>query len=155
MAVASFTFRIIWRAPSSIRKFWRCIPLILLAEVYARMGVYEQSVAQIKQSMQRPALVEGSADVLLAYASAMSGRRKQALNLTQRIRKHSDPQHLDYALAVIYAALGEKDQAFARLEGALHSHDFSLVLLQADYRLENLRSGPRYKAFLRRMNLLP
>ncbi len=123
----------------------------LLAEAYARMGMYERAVAEVKKAERGPHLSAGWESVTLAYAAAMSGRRREALNLVEQVKKETDPQHIDYNLAFLYASLGEKDPAFERLEGALRSHDFSLVLVQADYRLDNLRSDPRYKDFLRRM----
>ncbi len=125
----------------------------LLAEAYARMGMYEKAVAEVKRAERGQHLGAGWASITLAYAAAMSGRRQEALNLVERVKKETDPQHVDYNLAFIYASLGEKDLAFERLEGALRSHDFSLVLVQADYRLDSLRSDARYKDLLHRMNL--
>jgi len=49
--------------------------------------------------------------------------------------------------------LGEKDQAFAWLQKAFEVHDGSMVVIQAEPMLDDLRSDPRYAELLRRMRL--
>ena len=60
-----------------------------------------------------------------------------------------------YPVAVIHAALGEKDEALARLEKAYEDRDSWMDYLAIDPRLDSLRSEPRFAALLRRMNLAP
>jgi TolB-like protein/DNA-binding winged helix-turn-helix (wHTH) protein/Tfp pilus assembly protein PilF len=124
----------------------------LLAEAYARMGMYEKAVAEIDRAEQGAHLGPGWRSVTLAYAAGMSGRSQEALNLIEQIKKETGPQHVDYYLAIVYGALGDKDQAFARLEGALRVRGSDLPSVQADYRLDGLKSDPRYKDLLRRMS---
>ncbi len=58
-----------------------------------------------------------------------------------------------YHIAVIYAGLGQKDQALAWLEKAYAERDGSLVLLRVDPGLDSLRSDPRYADLVRRVGL--
>ena len=59
-----------------------------------------------------------------------------------------------YNLAVIYAALGEKDRAFALLERAYAERSYYLaVYLTTDARLDSLRSDPRFVELRRRVGL--
>lgn len=58
-----------------------------------------------------------------------------------------------YRVANIYAALGEKDQAFAELEKAYENHDWELFRLKVDPLMDPLRDDPRFKAMLKRLNL--
>ena len=58
-----------------------------------------------------------------------------------------------YPVAVIQAALGRPDEAFASLEKAYNERDSWLDYLSVDPRLSPLRSDPRYSALLRRLNL--
>ena len=51
-----------------------------------------------------------------------------------------------------YAALGEKDEAFRRLEKAIEECNSYLVPIKVDLPLENLHSDLRWKALLRRMH---
>ena len=60
-----------------------------------------------------------------------------------------------FDIAVIYAGLGDKEQAFARLEKAYKDHSWGLVRLKIDPRLDSLRGDLRYRDLLRRMGLAP
>jgi TolB-like protein/Flp pilus assembly protein TadD len=57
------------------------------------------------------------------------------------------------AIASVYAFRGERDQALAWLEKAYGARDVDLYFSKHDPRFRNLESDPRYKAFLRKMNL--
>ena len=124
----------------------------LLALAYARMGLYQKSLEQIDRAMSGPTLNPGWASSTRAYAAAIAGRRQEALVLLPQVKKDTDPQFVDYILATIYAALGDKDQAFASLERARLSHDVTLLLVEADYRLDNIKADPRFIDFLHRLN---
>jgi hypothetical protein len=58
-----------------------------------------------------------------------------------------------YRIATVYAALGDKDLAFAQLERAYAQRSFFLDFLKVDPELDSLRSDPRFQDLLRRMNL--
>jgi hypothetical protein len=60
-----------------------------------------------------------------------------------------------YEVALYRAALGEKDEAFAELDKSYEDREWGTVLLKVDPRLDSLRSDPRFKVLLRRMNLTP
>jgi hypothetical protein len=53
----------------------------------------------------------------------------------------------------VYAALGDKDQAFAQLQQAYSQRTFFLDFLKVDPELDSLRSDPRFQDLLGRMNL--
>jgi hypothetical protein len=57
------------------------------------------------------------------------------------------------SVAAIYAALGDKDEAFAWLEKAEETRDGILVRLKVDSRYDSLRSDPRFADFVRRLGL--
>ena len=56
-------------------------------------------------------------------------------------------------VARTYAYRGDRDRALEWLERAYKQKDVSLVLLVGEPLLKNLADDPRYKAFLRKMNL--
>ena len=58
-----------------------------------------------------------------------------------------------FQIAEVYAWWGDKDKAFQWLDRAYAQHDGGLAIVKVDPLLRSLRSDPRYKAFLRRMNL--
>jgi serine/threonine-protein kinase len=53
----------------------------------------------------------------------------------------------------VYAFRGEKDRAFEWLDRAFDLRDEDLYVIKGDPLLKNLEGDPRYKAFLRKMNL--
>jgi hypothetical protein len=57
-----------------------------------------------------------------------------------------------YGLALVYAGLGEKDQAFEWLGKAFGEGDMGMLFLKIDPPLDPLRSDPRFQDLLRRMN---
>jgi serine/threonine protein kinase/tetratricopeptide (TPR) repeat protein len=56
-----------------------------------------------------------------------------------------------YSMAVAYAWIGDKDQAFAWLEKAVEQHNGSILILKQDPLLRNLRSDPRYTLLLSKL----
>ena len=145
------------RAIAQYRKVLEMYPMFpqahsLLAETYAYRGMYAEAVAETTMGDPQWGGVE---PVTWAYGLAMSGRKTEALRLIPEIKKKSDAQHIDYNLAVVYTALGDNDRAFEGLEGAFRGHDYLLTLVQADFRLANIRSDPRFQDLLRRMKMPP
>jgi len=57
--------------------------------------------------------------------------------------------------ALVYASLGDKDQAFAWLERADKERDGILTRIKVDSRFDNLRSDPRFTELLKRLGLTP
>ena len=63
------------------------------------------------------------------------------------------PQTYAYDIAEIHAYRGEIGQAFTWLDRALLRRDSGLLSVKSDPLLKNIRSDPRYHAFLRKMKL--
>jgi TolB-like protein/DNA-binding winged helix-turn-helix (wHTH) protein len=61
---------------------------------------------------------------------------------------------LDLDTASIYARLGDKDEAFLRLNRACDQRNMWLMNLKVDPRFDNLRSDPRFQSLLHRVGLL-
>ena len=60
-----------------------------------------------------------------------------------------------YLIATVYAALGDKNEALTRLEQAYSERSWYLGFLKSDPELDTLRSEPRFKDLVRRMNFPP
>jgi hypothetical protein len=58
-----------------------------------------------------------------------------------------------YEMALIYAGLGDKDQAFTWLEKSFDAHDKGLTYLKVDPCVDPLRSDPRFDALVHRVGL--
>ncbi len=59
----------------------------------------------------------------------------------------------NYLVAELYAYRGENDNAFMWLETAFKNKDGWLIFLKGDPLMKNLKTDPRYKTFLNKMNL--
>jgi hypothetical protein len=82
------------------------------------------------------------------------GRGTEAHQALQDLLKRSRTSHvIPYGIATVYAALGDKDQAFAQLEQAYSQRSFFLDFLKVDPELDSLRSDPRFQKLLVRMKL--
>jgi hypothetical protein len=55
--------------------------------------------------------------------------------------------------AVVYIALGNKEQALALLDEAYEQHEWGMLLLKAEPRYDPLRSDPRFQDLMRRVGL--
>jgi tetratricopeptide (TPR) repeat protein len=119
--------------PSFVMAHWR------LGEVYEQMGRYQEADAEFRYGHNR-------ADVI--YLSILSGRHRGAIkNLGDLSARHP------YYVALIYAALGDKDRAFRYLYEAHRMHEAPMVLLKAEPKLDSLRSDARYRDLLIKMKL--
>jgi serine/threonine protein kinase/Flp pilus assembly protein TadD len=88
----------------------------------------------------------------VAMAEHTLGRAKESQQaLEQLIAQHAT--EAAFQIAEIYAWRGEKDKAFAWLERAYRQRDGGLSDIKTDPPLAGLRNDPRYKTFLRKMNL--
>ena len=58
-----------------------------------------------------------------------------------------------FQIAQVRAYRGEVDEAFTWLDRAYAQKDVGLYLVRGNLLLRNLVADPRYKAFLRKMNL--
>jgi hypothetical protein len=58
-----------------------------------------------------------------------------------------------FLFAKIYAGLRDNNRAFQYLEKAYQQHAMSLAVIFTDETVENLRSDPRFRELLKRINL--
>jgi len=58
-----------------------------------------------------------------------------------------------YAIAQLYAELGDKDDAFHWLDAAYREHDRYLLDLKTDFLLDPLRADPRFAELVRKVGL--
>jgi tetratricopeptide (TPR) repeat protein len=116
-------------------------------------GMYAEVIALNEQSL----LADPTNQVFLRFAGlayAKAGRRKEAEEIIDRYRRLARTEYvMSYHLALIYAALGEKDKAFAELEKAFEEHDYLLPRTKVEPFLDPLCDDPRFKAMLKRLNL--
>jgi TolB-like protein/Tfp pilus assembly protein PilF len=122
-----------------------------LGWAYLRNGTYEQAISEFQKAIA----LSDSPDFLidLGYAYAVAGNRDQAQKiLAQLKRKRERGFASSSALAIVYGALDEKDEAFAWLQKSYEERDPQLTYLKVGPRFDPLRKDPRFRELLRRMN---
>jgi DNA-binding winged helix-turn-helix (wHTH) protein/TolB-like protein len=125
----------------------------ILGYAYEALGKYEDALKEYKHSQgDLGNLAEFTACV--GRMDAFSGRREQALYAIDELIHLSESGYVQASLiATIYAALGDKDEAFQWLERAYVEHDDDLCMLKFDTRLDSLRGDPRFDSLLQRVGL--
>jgi serine/threonine protein kinase/tetratricopeptide (TPR) repeat protein len=121
-----------------------------MCHAYDVNGMYAESLAISEKATQsNRSLLAG-----LGYAYAKSGRRQEAEAVLKQWKEIEKTKYVaNYWLAIVYAALGEKDAAFAELEKAYREHDWFLQRLKTDPFMDPLRGDPRFKDLVRRLGL--
>jgi tetratricopeptide (TPR) repeat protein len=123
-------------------KNWVC-------HTYNLKGMYAESLAIAERSLDSdmPFLADAG------YAFAKTGQRDKALAVIQRWKEAEKTKYvMNYWVAVTYAALGDKDGAFAELEKSYQNRDWFLQRLKVDPFMDTLRDDPRFDAIVKRLN---
>ena len=128
---------------------------INLAFTYRFMGKYDLWLEEWKKGAtlaQDPEEIAIADQVAKVYAqSGFRAALVKEIELRKQLatRRYVDPGGIGY----LYAALGDKDQAFAWLEKAYADKSVALWSIKNDHAMDALRSDPRYIDLLKRMGL--
>jgi len=127
----------------------------LLGSGYLQKSMHEPAIAALRKG------VELSQDAplflaLLGAACARAGYRDDTQKILERLNELSKQRYVTpYFVGGIYAALGQRDEAFRCLETAYAERAPWMAWLKTDPGLNALRSDPRFQDLLRRMNFPP
>jgi serine/threonine-protein kinase len=122
-----------------------------IADAYEQLGKFDEALASAQK------LVDGSGDLRvdrrsLARIYARMGKRREAIEIVQTIERDGALGGAEFALAVIYSALGDRDHAIAALERGVQRRSVLAVVFR-DPQLDPLRSDPRFQQLMRRAGL--
>jgi tetratricopeptide (TPR) repeat protein len=107
----------------------------------------DEALATIRQEKVDEGQLSGLAAVY--YAMGRKAESDEALKAMQ-----TSGSYFPSDFARIYAFRGEPDRAMAYFEKAYETHDPFLWYIKGDPIVRRLEGDPRYRAFLRNMNLL-
>jgi tetratricopeptide (TPR) repeat protein len=126
------------------------IPLSL-GWAYSGKGLYTEAFMEF--SHIPPGVLRSG---LLGITCARLGRRAEAREFAQELTHRAAKEPIgEYDLALVYAALGERDRAFQALDEAYKIHDKGLCFIKVDPNADPLRPDPRFQALLRKMSFPP
>jgi tetratricopeptide (TPR) repeat protein len=122
-----------------------------LAQAYLQKHMYDEAVAELRKAVQ---LSGGSPTCIanLARAYVASGKRSEAVKLLSDLKKRSTPGYSNASeIAMIYASLGDTDQAMNWLEKGYDERFNPGVLLRPGF--DPLRSDSRFQNLVHRIGL--
>ena len=105
--------------------FW--VGHLHLGEVYEQKGMYREAIEEFTKARD---LSEGASETIasLGHAYALSGRQDAARNVLEELQRQSRSSYVPpYNIAMIYAALGEKDHALDGLEKGYEARDVHMI----------------------------
>jgi len=125
-----------------------------LGRAYEQAGRMPEAIAEFQHGLK---LDNDNTELWsgLGHAYAVSGSKTEAQKVLDHLQELSASRYVSpYAIAIVYAGLGEKDQAFSSLDRAFADRSYFLAIyLTTDARLDGLRADPRFSELMRRVGL--
>ena len=122
-----------------------------LAQAYLQKHMYDEAVAELQKAVQ----LSGNSPTCvanLARAYVASGKRTEAVKVLSDLKKRSIPGYSNASeIAIIYASLGDTDQAMTWLEKGYEERFNPSVLLRPGF--DPLRSDSRFQNLVHRIGL--
>ncbi|MGH7516885.1 MAG: protein kinase domain-containing protein [Gemmatimonadales bacterium] len=124
-----------------------------LGWAYLKNGMPDEGLAQLEQAVR---LAPGNTLYLaqLGEAYGLVGKPAKAREVLRQLDELSGQRYVSpYHLAYVYTGLGEQERAVDLLERAYEERAGSLYGVKGSFLFTTLRSHPRFKALLRKLNL--
>lgn len=127
----------------------------VLGEAYLSKGMYREGLSALEK-YSRLSRGGAAALALLGYLHARSGERKKSLEMIEELKAASKQSFVPALfIALVYAGLEDKDQAFSWLDKAYEERFNRLAYLKVEVLWDPLRSDPRFTDLLRRVGIPP
>ena len=123
-----------------------------LPAAYEQKGMYDKAIAEFKKaSLLQGANVESAVSLSgLGHVYGVSGKKAEARAVLDKLKQKSRQEYISAVyIALVYAGLAEKDEAFAWLEEGYKERAFQMQGLKSDPRWDSLRTDPRFADLLR------
>jgi adenylate cyclase len=120
---------------------------------YQQKRMPEQAITKFKRAVE---ITKDDSFYLavLGQGYAMAGNRQEAEKILQTLSDRATKSYVSpFDLALIHAALGEKDKAFLLLDKAVAERSTFVVYSKWEPRLNPLRSDPRFTKMLKQIGL--
>jgi len=121
------------------------VALSIIGRAYSDTGQHAKAIA----AQEKAVALNSSYLWSLGYAFARAGRRDDALSTAAKIKSTQGDR---YELAIIYAALGDKEEAIRSLQTAYDQGKLSPWIRNLHV-FEKLRTDARFQDLVRKMNL--
>ncbi len=123
-----------------------------MSRAYGAKGMYAEAIAEARRAVE---LNPGTSEkAYLALWLARSGKRDEALKLLGELKELATQSYVaGDSFALIYVGLGDREETLNWLEKHMESHAETANTYAVAPEYDELRSEPRFKAMLKRMNL--
>jgi TolB-like protein/tetratricopeptide (TPR) repeat protein len=123
-----------------------------LGLAYGAKGMYPEAIAETRMASEQGG---SSTKGFLGLWLARSGKADEAKKLLAELQREAAAGNYvqGYTFALIYLGLGDKEQALNYLEKHMESRAETASSYSVAPELDELRSEPRFKAMLKKMNL--
>jgi eukaryotic-like serine/threonine-protein kinase len=123
-----------------------------LALAYEGKGKFEKAANSFQKSVEL--FEDPTMRGWIAREQALAGRKDEARKLLEELKTLAKRQYVSpYMIAMGYAALGDREQAFAWLERAYEDRSYYIVWLKVDPIWDSLRGDGRFQNLLQRVGL--
>ncbi|HPR62953.1 MAG TPA: adenylate/guanylate cyclase domain-containing protein [Thermoanaerobaculia bacterium] len=116
---------------------------------------YEEALAEVGLEKDYTPYWSAFKDTIRAYIYTSMGERKQAHDILDTLIKEYDSSEISYPslIALLYAALGEKDEAIQWLDRSFSEKDLYVTWIYLEPAFDPLRTDPRYLRIFKRVGL--
>jgi serine/threonine-protein kinase len=126
-----------------------------LARVYGAKGMYDEAFAVLDR-LKTLDSEYFNLNVMLAWANARAGRMEESRRILGGLQESVDTQQGKAGeIAIVYAELGNYDEAFEWFDRAVRNREFTVVLIDVTVMLDDIREDPRYRILCGKIGLFP
>lgn len=126
---------------------------LALANWYGAVGKHEEALRLLDAALPKSGYTEGIQKVVRAMALGRAGRSREARRLLSEALASQDDSIPPSAIAEAWLVLGEVDEAYEKMELALHQRDKNLLDLVIDPISKPFRSDSRFQELKREIGL--
>jgi TolB-like protein/tetratricopeptide (TPR) repeat protein len=126
----------------------------ILGRAYRRLGQSAKAIAQLKAARKSPGEIP-LVDAVLGLAYAVGGHKEQAQKIVDALAVAARKRYIPPTyFGMLYAGLGDRDQALVWLEKAFQERAGLLTWLNVEPMLDDMRPEPRFQNLIRRIGLV-
>ena len=122
-----------------------------LGYCYPAKQMYKEAIEAFEKAIELGQNTPGT-QIRLGAAYAHAGDRARAETILKQLQT-SKEYVSPLELAILYIALGERDEAFASIKKAFNERDLQIRFLNVSHEFDSVRSDSRFQDYLRRAGL--